>query len=241
MEYYFITGTGKGIGKALAEALLENEEAFVTGISRHQTINHPRYRHLNMDLSETQNLLTHLPEIFQQVQDADKLVLVNNAGVLGEIGYVGEKQNEDFNYVFSVNVTAPAILMNAFLHTYREVKAEKIILNISSGAGKYPMDGWASYCASKAALDLFSESVQLEQNLLNSGVRVFSLAPGIVDTQMQAQIRETPSAQFSQVSKFKDYKASGSLASPETVAKKLKKLLKLPPGNLKVVCRIDEL
>ena len=240
MEYYIITGTGKGIGKALAEALLENENALVTGISRHQTINHPRYRHLNLDLSETQNLVKHLPEIFQKVQNTGKLVLVNNAGVLGEIGYVGEKQGEDFNYVFSVNVSAPAILMNAFLQTYREVKAEKIILNISSGAGKYPMDGWASYCASKAALDLFSESVQLEQNLLESGVRVFSLAPGIVDTEMQTQIRHTPEEQFSQVSKFKDYKASGSLASPETVAKKLKRLLQSPPEGLKVVCRIDE-
>jgi benzil reductase ((S)-benzoin forming) len=240
MEYYFITGTGKGIGKALAEALLENENAFVTGISRHQTINHPRYRHLNLDLSETPNLVKHLPEIFKEVQNSSKMVLVNNAGVLGDIGYVGEKKSEDFNYTFSVNVTAPAILMNAFLRTYLEVKAEKIILNISSGAGKYPMDGWASYCASKAALDLFSETIQLEQNLLHSGVRVFSLAPGIVDTEMQAQIRNTPEEQFSQVSKFKDYKVSGSLANPETVAKKLKKLLESPPESLKVVGRIDE-
>lgn len=241
MEYYIITGTGKGIGKALAEALLIKEDAHVTGISRHHTIQHPRYLHLNIDLSQPEILIASLPKIFREMPDATKLVLVNNAGVLGEIGYVGEKQNPDFNYAFTINVTAPAILMNAFLQAYQAATIPRIILNISSGAGKYPMDGWATYCASKAALDLFSEAVQLEQNILRSGVHVFSVAPGIVDTAMQAQIREAPKNQFSQVSKFKDYKSSGSLATPETVAQKLKKLLHAPPEGLKVVCRLDEI
>ncbi|MBK0401987.1 SDR family NAD(P)-dependent oxidoreductase [Adhaeribacter sp. BT258] len=241
MKYYIITGTGKGIGNALAEELLKEKDTSVIGISRHQTIVHPQYQHQNLDLSDTQNLIARLPEIFPDLKDAEELALVNNAGVLGEIGYVGEKQPEDFGYIFSVNITVPAILMNAFLEQYSALNVPKVVLNISSGAGKYPMDGWAGYCASKAALDLFSQTVQLEQDLRKTGVKVFSLAPGIVDTQMQSQIRSADEAQFSLLDKFQDYKSSGSLASPETVGKKLKKLLQNVPDDLKVVCRIDEI
>ncbi|MFC5272235.1 SDR family NAD(P)-dependent oxidoreductase [Adhaeribacter terreus] len=241
MKYYIITGTGKGIGKALAEALLQENNATVIGISRHQTISLPRYFHLNIDLSQTQELINKLPEIFPEFKDAEEMVLVNNAGVLGEIGYVGEKQPQDFDYIFSVNVTAPAILMNGFLQQYAALNVPKIILNISSGAGKYPLDGWAGYCASKAALDLFSQTVQEEQTLRKTSVKVFSIAPGIVDTEMQQQIRSAKQTQFSMLDKFQNYKSSGSLATPETVGKKLKKLLQNVPEDLKVVSRIDEL
>ena len=241
MNYYIITGTSKGIGKALAEELLQDENNHVTGISRHQTITQPNYRHFNLDLSQPKALIEQLPQIFPQLSEAGTIALVNNAGVLGEIGYVGEKKPEDLDFSFTVNVTAPAILMNAFLKQYAQLDAAKIILNISSGAGKYPLDGWASYCASKAALDMFSQTVQEEQNLRKSGVKVYSLAPGIVDTQMQTQIRQAETGQFSQVERFQNYKESGSLAKPETVGKKLKKLLESPPEALAVVCRIDEI
>ena len=180
-----------------------------------------------------------MPEFFPELSDAEELVLVNNAGIIGEIGYVGEKRPVDFNYVISVNVTAPAVLMNAFLERYAALNVPKVILNISSGAGKYPMDGWAAYCASKAALDLFSQTVQEEQNLRKTGVKVFSIAPGIVDTPMQAQIRNADESQFSLQQKFLNYKTNGSLASPETVGEKLKKLLLNLPENLPVVSRLE--
>jgi benzil reductase ((S)-benzoin forming) len=241
MEYYFITGTSRGIGKALAEAIIEDENTFVTGISRNQAIQHARYRHFNLDLSRTSELVQCLPQLFEALPEAGKLVLVNNAGVLGEIGYVGEKQPEDFNFVFSVNVTAPSILMNGFLQVYGTGQVPQVILNISSGAGKYALDGWASYCASKAALDLFSETVQLEQNLRKGNVKVFSIAPGIIDTEMQSQIRQAGVEQFSQVNRFLEYKESGSLADAGTVARKLKKVILNPPENGKVVFRLDEI
>ena len=241
MKYYIITGTGKGIGKALAEELLQENNIKVIGISRKQTIRHQQYQHIELDLSQNEKLISRLPEIFPELPDAAELALVNNAGVIGEIGYVGEKQPEDFGFVFSVNVTAPAILMNAFLEHYKNSNARKTILNISSGAGKYPLDGWASYCASKAALDLFSQTVQEEQTLRKTNVKVFSIAPGIVDTAMQANIRSAEESRFSMLKKFQNYKASGSLATPETVGEKLKKLLMQAPDNLPVVCRIDDI
>ena len=84
MKYYFITGTSQGIGKALTETLLTEPNIRVIGTARHQTITHANYRHLNLDLSQTQNLIRKLPEFFPELQNAEELVLVNNAGVIGE-------------------------------------------------------------------------------------------------------------------------------------------------------------
>ena len=96
MKYYFITGTSQGIGKALAETLLTEPNTKVFGTARHQTISHPNYQHLILDLSQHEDLIEKLPEFFPELNDAEELILVNNAGIIGEIGYLGEKQPDRF-------------------------------------------------------------------------------------------------------------------------------------------------
>lgn len=222
MNYYFITGASKGIGKAIAEELLKDENNHVVGVSRTNSIKHPNYRYQPLDFSDIEAVEHNLQKVFLPYKDADRLVLINNAGVLGDIGYVGEKMpNERFEFVFDVNVIVPAMLMNTFLEVYSQATCEKVIVNISSGAGKYPIDGWASYCASKAALDMLSQTIQQEQNARGSGVKVFALSPGVVDTTMQEHIRESDERQFSNIQRFKEYKATGELASPEVVGQKI--------------------
>ena len=222
MNYYIITGTSKGIGKALAEELLQNESNFVIGVCRSSTITHKNYRHQPLDFSDIPAVENNLQKVFLPFKDAEKLVLINNAGVLGDIGYVGEGMpNERFEFVFDVNVIVPAMLMNTFLKVYQQHPAKKLIVNISSGAGKYPIDGWASYCASKAALDMLSMTIQKEQDMRGSGVKVYALAPGVVDTAMQENIREADAGRFSTVEKFREYKANNELAQPEDVAHKI--------------------
>ncbi|TPE44641.1 SDR family NAD(P)-dependent oxidoreductase [Pontibacter mangrovi] len=222
MNIYIITGASKGIGKALAEELLKDENNRVVGVSRSCSIKHPNYRHQPLDFSDIPAVEHNLQKIFLPYPDAEKLVLVNNAGVLGDIGYVGERMpNERFEFVFDVNVIVPAMLMNTFLEVYREQQAQKVVVNISSGAGKRPVDGWASYCASKAAIDMLSQTVQLEQDMRGTGVKIFALSPGVVDTYMQGQIRESDVSRFSTVEKFRRYKANNELASPEEVAVKM--------------------
>lgn len=226
MNYYIITGASKGIGKGIAEELLKDQNNYVIGVSRNNSIEHANYRHQPLDFSDLSGVENNLHKVFQPMEDADRLVLINNAGVLGDIGYVGEQMaNEQFKFVFDINITVPAILMNTFLQTYQHLKCPKVIVNISSGAGKYPVDGWASYCTSKAALDMLSKTLQLEQNKRGTGVKVYALSPGVVDTAMQDNIREANVAQFSTVEKFRDYKASGGLTSPEEVGYKIVKFL----------------
>jgi benzil reductase ((S)-benzoin forming) len=222
VNYYIITGTSKGIGKALAEELLQDESNYVVGVCRNSTIKHPNYRHQPLDFSDIPAVEHNLQKVFLPYNNARKLVLINNAGVLGDIGYVGEGMpNERFEFVFDINVIVPAMLMNTFLKVYQQHSAEKLIVNISSGAGKYPIDGWASYCASKAALDMLSLTIQQEQDMRGSGVKVYALSPGVVDTAMQENIREADAGRFSTVEKFREYKATNQLAQPEDVAQKI--------------------
>ncbi|MGV3587966.1 MAG: SDR family NAD(P)-dependent oxidoreductase [Adhaeribacter sp.] len=241
MEYYFITGTSKGIGKALTEAILQNDNTYVYGISRNCAVKHARYHHLHFDLSDTTALRNNLHKVFVPLKAPEKIVLVNNAGVLGEIGYIGSQPTDNFEFVFDVNVIGPAILMNTFLSAYYDQQCPKIILNISSGAGKRPMDGWSAYCASKAALDMLSLTCQKEQELLGTGVKVFSLAPGVVDTAMQAHIREAESDQFSELERFKGLKENKELLEPEVVGNKLFKFIQNTDSYKEVMLRIDAL
>ncbi|WP_210487350.1 SDR family NAD(P)-dependent oxidoreductase [Rufibacter aurantiacus] len=241
MNHYIITGASRGLGRALAEALLEDENNCVVGVSRNSTINHPRYRHQPLDFSDIAGVEHNLHKIFSPFDNAQKLVLVNNAGVIGEIGYIGQSQNEHFEYVFDVNVIVPAMLMNMFLQSYQHRQnIDKMVVNISSGAGQRPIDGWAAYCASKAALDMLSKTAQLEQEQLGTGVRVFSLSPGLIDTDMQEQIRDADTDQFSSVQQFRDYKETGALVSAEVVARKIIRLMEEPSLAQNVVCSVRD-
>ena len=232
MHYYLITGASQGLGRALAETILERPDTQVLGISRHATIEHPRYQHQPLDLSDIEAVGHNLGKIFLPRPDAQSFTLINNAGTLGEIGYVGELPNEHFQFVFDLNVVAPAMLMNTFLSTYGgQTIIPRTVLNISSGAAQRPVDGWAAYCASKAALNALSETTQKEQDLRGSGVRVRALAPGIVDTAMQAHIRTAEAGQFSEQEKFAAYHAEGQLQTPQVVATRIIAWLQQPSQN----------
>ena len=233
MHYYLITGASQGLGRALAEAILQRPDTQVLGISRHATIEHPRYQHQPLDLSDIEAVAHNLGKIFGPRPDAHSLTLINNAGTLGEIGYVGELPNEHFQFVFDLNVVAPAMLLNTFLSAYGHLSSlPRTVLNISSGAAQRPVDGWAAYCASKAALNALSETAQKEQDLRGSGVRIWALAPGVVDTGMQAHIRTAEAAQFSEREKFAALQAEEKLRSPAEAAEAILAWLAAPqqPG-----------
>ena len=239
MHYYFLTGASQGLGRALAEAILERPDTYVLGISRHATIKHPRYQHQSLDLSDLEAVRHNLGNVFLARPDAQSLTLINNAGTLGEIGYVGELSDEHFQFVFDLNVTAPAMLMNTFLNTYGSlIDIPRTVLNISSGAAQRPIDGWAAYCASKAALNSLSETMQKEQDLRGTGVRIWALAPGIVDTAMQAHIRTAGVAQFSEQEKFARFYEKGHLQSAASVAARIIVWLHEPPLIKPVVGRL---
>lgn len=219
MNYYFITGTSSGIGKALVERLLELENSKIAGYARsHVNFNNDNYCHQIIDLSD-EKLLNNFS--FPAIKEADKIVLINNAGTLGQIAHVGNLSSQDLQKSIVLNVNAPLVLSNLFVKAYQNHSAEKIIVNISSGAASFPYDGWVAYCASKAALDMITNVMNVEQKNKEKPVYVYSIAPGVVDTQMQDQIRATDKSQFSNLDKFIELKTENKLYNVKDVANKL--------------------
>jgi hypothetical protein len=96
--------------------------------------------------------------------------------------------------------------------------AQRRILHISSGAARNAYPGWSVYCATKAALDHHARAVALDQQ---RGVRICSLAPGVIDTAMQAEIRNVSEDRFPMRQRFVDLKETGSLAEPDECAEQL--------------------
>ncbi|NJO89742.1 MAG: SDR family NAD(P)-dependent oxidoreductase [Chloroflexia bacterium] len=224
MNYYFITGVSRGIGKALVEKLLKNENNYIIGLGRTSTIKHERFEFIEINLSNLELVKNHQ---FIQIIDAKSITLINNSGVLGYVDVVGNIENQSIIDTFNVNTIAPAILMNNFVNSYQNFKGKKMVLNVSSGAGRRAIDSWSSYCASKSALDMFTLVANQEQNnkYPGNGVKFISIAPGIVDTKMQDEIRELDESRFKDVNRFIGYKNESQLSDPGEVADKLVQLM----------------
>lgn len=238
MNYYFITGTSRGIGHSLAQLLLNDANNYVIGFSRSCTIKHSNYEHISLDLND----LTAVKSFkFIPIIDAEKIVLVNNSGRLGALKHVGCLDNDDLIANFTVNTLAPAIMINNFLAAYAYQEQEKIVFTVSSGAGRHPIESWATYCATKAAVDHFSRVADVEQKAAKNKVHFFSVAPGVVDTEMQAEIRATDAGDFIDVGKFVAYKQKNQLLSPDYVANKFKIILDQPENYPNVILDIREL
>ncbi len=227
MNHYIITGTSRGLGRAIAEEAL-NTGATVIGIARSGAIDHKNYTHKSLDIGNISLLLASIPVLFPQIPDARKIILINNAGTLGKVGKLGELNSAEIENVYSVNLTAPAILINAFLSAYRAILGKKIIVNVSSGAANNPSDGWSGYCATKAGLAMLTLVVAKEEQLRTNNYSIYSFDPGVMDTEMQSELRSVSERDFSKVQQYHALKEQNLLAEPHVVAKKIISVVEHP-------------
>lgn len=227
MRYYYITGTSRGIGKALAETLLEDGHNRVIGISRNHTLQHSNYTRLTLDLNQVEKVREFE---FADHPDAEKIVLVNNAGVLGQVNQVGRMDDERLIQSYNVNMISPSLLINKFIGKYQERDIEKILLNTSSGAARHTIPSWSTYCATKSGVEMFLRVIEDEQQDFKHPFQIYSVAPGVVDTEMQDEIREVEPEKFRELDRFVQLKQEGKLVDPQVVGKKFADILE-HPGN----------
>lgn len=218
MNYYFITGTSSGIGKAIVEELLLDKNNYVFGFSRTNSLQNANFEYKKLDLSNLDEVSSY---DFPVLKNVNKVVLINNAGTLGEIKHLGKLDHESIITSFNVNLTAVALLSSSFIKTYQNTDSERIIINISSGAAQSAYDGWAPYCSTKAGINMLSQAVAKEQELESNPIKVYAIAPGVVDTYMQDTIRNTKQEDFSNIEKFHTLKNEGALYKAKDVAHKL--------------------
>ncbi|TWT28358.1 SDR family NAD(P)-dependent oxidoreductase [Planomicrobium sp. CPCC 101110] len=221
MEAYIVTGASKGIGQALCRQLNESGQ-FVIGIARSKSEGWSGGRFLAYDLSD----LPGIPQLMADIagalpEDIHRLALINNAGTVEPIGFSDNNDPAAIQANINLNLTAPMILSSAFIGQFKGLSCEKAIVNISSGAGRKVYQGWSAYCAAKAGLDHFTRVIDAEA----PEFKVVSVAPGIIDTGMQEQIRNSNVQDFPLLSRFQDYKKAGKLSTAEETAEKLIRLM----------------
>mgnify|MGYP003342004061 CR=1 FL=1 len=207
-----ITGVSSGIGKALAEAALEAGYE-VLGVGRRSCDaieSHARGQFFQANLTDP--IAVEAIPLLSAV--SGPTILINNAGTIGPIASTAEVGHEELAHCMHLNVVAPMRLTARFL---QEVEGEKQVYFTGSGAANYPIEGWAAYCASKAAVHQYAEVVAME----HPKVRIHAFRPGKVDTPMQAVIRESSSQAFADKAHFIDAHEQGELVKPEQVAQKL--------------------
>lgn len=223
-EAYIITGASKGIGFEWSRQL-STAGHMVIGIARTQPEHWPGEHFLPFDLTRLDAIEGIIAQALELVsEEVETIVLVNNAGTIDPIGFAHKNDAVQVSQSITLNLTAPMLLCGAFIRRLENNSADKKIVNISSGAGRKVYEGWSAYCAGKAGLDHFSSCLDVE----NAGVKVVSVAPGIIDTGMQEKIRESEAADFPLIEKFLDYKESGLLSSPEETAHLLMEMIKRP-------------
>jgi benzil reductase ((S)-benzoin forming) len=232
MKQVFITGVSSGLGKSLVENFLSKGYE-VIGIGRSHTFNHPNFYFYSCDLSET----NFLDQFDVEIQENSEISLIYNAGQIGDIKRVSDQSANFSNELFAVNVLAPIELIRRFSQLCQKKNSVLTIVNISSGAGRRAIPSWANYCASKAALDMFSECYQLEEIEKGSKNRIFSVAPGVIDTKMQDKIRSISASDFSSLDNFVELKKSNSLRSADDVALALIEALEKNEFK-EVICRL---
>ncbi len=226
-----VTGTSEGLGLAIATEFVAAGWKVYGAARRSGPRLGPNYIHGCVDLIDPVQVQSWMVELDRQVSwsSLQQTVLVNNAGTLGPMGPSWLVDPSALRATYRLNVDAAVQLMQAMFTRWHSGRLD--VVNISSGAAQKAYSGWHAYCATKAALRMaskvFAEDVLQFVPARADQFAVLSYAPGVVDTEMQALIRQQADAQFPQAEYFRELQRSGRLVAPAGPARDILQWLAL--------------
>jgi len=180
MPTALITGAGRGLGAHIARALQPSHDLILGGRGSSSLDG------LASSLDGAVTLpvdLTDDDAVAAAVETIDELdVLVHSAGIASSLEPVGETPADEWRALLEINVVAAAELTRLLLPALRSRGGHVVFIN--SGAGRNVRPGWTPYAASKFALRALADGLRAEE----PGLRVTSVFPGRIDTDMQREI-----------------------------------------------------
>lgn len=222
MKLAIVTGGSRGLGAALVELWRSNgftiKELSRSGESADS---------VKIDLANPEAAAQIAAPVFKELASEawDEIVFFNNAGLVYPVGLVAGKSIDEVMKNINVNYTGAILLIREFMSAFQAAACPKTIVNISSGAAISNIHGWSLYCAAKAGIEHFVRGIAVEQAEQPHPIKTLNIGPGIIDTDMQADIRSVSVEDFPRLEQFVGFKESGALRSPETVAQAIKNIL----------------
>lgn len=178
-----ITGVGSGFGKELLKKLYKNHNLFAVTKSKLNLKkikeNFPKVNCYICDISSEKSVIKLKEKIKKKTNLLD--VLINNAGIYGEINPFYKSNFKDWKKAFETNFFGTYLICRYFFGFLNKSRIKKII-NIAGGGAFNPFPNFTSYACSKAALVRFTETIAEELKKFN--IKVNCLAPGFIKTSM---------------------------------------------------------
>ena len=234
-----VTGGSRGLGLGMVSYFASHGHcvAAMGRSARPQLDEDVLYTQGDVGKAEDQQRL--LESALQEFGSID--IWVNNAGVLEPIKPIRDLTVDELETHLRINVGGVLIGSQTFIHYRRHAQLRGgALINISSGASQKGYHGWGAYCAGKAAVDRITETIALEEKEI--GLIALSVAPGIIDTEMQALIRQTPESIFPSRPRFVALKEQNRFNSPEFVGDTILNWLSDtdPQTNYEITRRVPE-
>ena len=216
MALYVVTGASRGLGAAMVRHLLGSGHHVVAAARgpAPEAAGPGRLDWTRLDLADGAAAQDWVVQALAGCDRPERAALILNAGLVEPVVPVSALRPEALEAHMRLGLVSPMLVAAGFLEATAGWSLPRRILAISSGAARHGIPHWSAYCSSKAGLDGFVRALNAE-HADRGDVKAVSLAPGVIDTAMQAVIRGIDAPQRD---RFRTLHEEGRLTSPDDAA-----------------------